>query len=332
MAVVRVCGVGAPLGSAGKKRAAPRALLPVDAGPRGGERRRPRGGRATAPWACPFSQHREKSGGGLLNLHCGCGIVRSTLERSRGLRLLPGPSGASWGLRLLPGPSGASWGLRLPPGPSGASWGLRLLPGALSLPAKPIWRWCGSVWVGAPWVRQGRSAQRPGRSFLSTPAREGRASAPPRRACDRPWACPFSQHREKSGGGLLNLHCGCGIVRSTLERSRGLRLLPGPSGPPGASGYSRGPLGPPGASGYSRGPLGPPGASGYSRGPFHSLLNRYGGGAGLCGWVRPWVRQGRSAQRPGRSFLSTPAREGRASAPPRRACDRPLGLSLLSTS
>ena len=65
----RWCGsvrVGAPLGSAGKKRAAPRALLPVDAGPRGGERRRPRGGRATAPWACPFSQHREKIGWGSL--------------------------------------------------------------------------------------------------------------------------------------------------------------------------------------------------------------------------------------------------------------------------
>ena len=176
----------------------------------------------------------------------------------------------------------------------------------------------------APWVRQGRSAQRPGRSFLSTPAREGASvGAPAAGVRPPPGLVPSLNIVKKSGGGLLNLHCGCGIVRSTLERSRGLRLLPGPLwgllGPPVTPGPS-------GASWGLRLLPGPSGASWGLRlllGPFHSLLNRYGGGAGLCGWVRPGVRQGRSAQRPGRSFLSTPAREGRASAPPRRACDRP---------
>ena len=171
---------------------------------------------------------------------------------------------------------------------------------------------------GAPSCRR-----RPARGERRRP-RGGRATAP--------WACPSLNIVKKSGGGLLNLHCGCGIVRSTLERSRGLRLLPGALwgllGPPVTPGALWGLLGPPVTPGALWGLLGPP----VTPGPFHSLLNRYGGGAGLCGWVRPWVRQGRSAQRPGRSFLSTPAREGRASAPPRRACDRPLGLSLLSTS
>ena len=268
----RWCGsvrVGAPLGSAGKKRAAPRALLPVDAGPRGGERRRPRGGRATAPWACPSLNIVKNRVGVSWNLHCGCGIVRSTLERSRGLRLLPGPSGASWGLRLLPGPSGASWGLRLLPGPSGASWGLRLLPGALSLPAKPIWRWCGSVRVGAPLGSAGKKRAAP-RALLPVDAgpRGGERRRPRGGRATAPWACPFSQHREKSGGGLLNLHCGCGIVRSTLERSRGLRLLPGPSGASWGLRLLPGPwglLGPPVTPGALWGLLGPPVTPG---GPF----------------------------------------------------------------
>ena len=129
-------------------------------------------------------------------------------------------------------------------------------------------------------------------------------------------------------GGPLGPPGASGYSRGLSGASWGLRLLPGPLGPPGASGYSRGSLGPPGASGYSRGPLGPPGASGYSRGPFHSLLNRYGGGAGLCGVGAPLGSAGKKRAAP-RALLPVDAgpRGGRASAPPRRACDRPLGLS-----
>ena len=116
-----------------------------------------------------------------------------------------GPSGASWGLRLLPG---ALWGLLGPPvtpgGPSGASWGLRLLPGALSLPAKPIWRWCGSVRVGAPLGSAGKKRAAPGRSFLSTPARGGRGvGAPTAGVRPPPGLVPSLNIVKKSGGGLL---------------------------------------------------------------------------------------------------------------------------------
>ena len=251
--------------------------------------------------------------------------MRSTLSGrgasgySRGPRGLPGASGysrglsgASWGLRLLPGPSGASWGLRLPRGPFHSL--LNRYGGGAGL--------CG--WV-RPWVRQGRSAQRPGRSFLSTPAREGRASAPPRRACDRPLGLSFSQHREKIGWGSLGI---CIVAAESCAARWSGR---------GASGYSRGPQGAswglrllPGLSGASWGlrlPLGPSGASWGLRllpGPFHSLLNRYGGGAGLCGWVRPLGSAGKKRAAP-RALLPVDAgprggerrrpRGGRATAP-----------------
>ena len=62
------------------------------------------------------------------------------------------------------------------------------------------------------------------------------------------------------------------------------------------------------------------------------LPNRPGAGAGLCGWVRPWVRQGRSAERPGRSLLPTPAREGASvSAPAAGGGSVPLIRSIKST-
>ena len=118
-----------------------------------------------------------------------------------------GPSGASWGLRLLPG---ALWGLLGPSGfsrgPSGASWGLRLLPGALSLPAKPIWRWCGSVRVGAPLGSAGKKRAAP-RALLPVDAgpRGGERRRPRGGRATAPWACPFSQHREKIGWGSLGI-------------------------------------------------------------------------------------------------------------------------------
>ena len=142
-----------------------------------------------------------------------------------------GPSGASWGLRLLPGalwgllgppvtpggplgPPGASgysrgalWGLLGPPvtprGPSGASWGLPVTPGGPFLPAKPIWRWCGSVRVRcAPGF--GREEARSAQALLPVDAGpRGASVGAPRRACDRPWAVPSLNIVKKSGGGLL---------------------------------------------------------------------------------------------------------------------------------
>ena len=62
------------------------------------------------------------------------------------------------------------------------------------------------------------------------------------------------------------------------------------------------------------------------------LPNRPGLGAGLWGRVRPWVRQGRSAERPGRFLLPTPAREGAsASAPAAGGGPVPLIRSIKST-
>ena len=162
-----------------------------------------------------------------------------------------GPSGASWGLRLLPG---ALWGLLGPPvtpggplgppgasgysrgslgppgasgysrGPSGASWGLRLLPGGPFLPAKPIWRWCGSVRVGAPLGSAGKKRAAPRRSFLSTPARGGERRRPAAGVRPPLGLVPSLNIVKKSGGVSWNLHCGCGIVRSTLGSRCGSRF------------------------------------------------------------------------------------------------------------
>ena len=183
--------------------------------------------------------------------------MRSTLERSRGLRLLPGAPGGFLGPPVTPGgslgPPGASGYSR---GPSGASWGLRLLPGALSLPAKPIWRWCGSVRVGAPLGSAGKKRAAPRRSFLSTPAREGASvGAPAAGVRPPPGLVPSLNIVKKSGGGLLE------SALWLRNRAQHVGAVAGPPVTPGAPG---GFLGPPVTPGGS---LGPPGASGYSRGP-----------------------------------------------------------------
>ena len=117
-----------------------------------------------------------------------------------------GPSGASWGLQLLRGLSGASWGLRLLPGgplgPPGASGYSR---GPFHSPAKPIWRWCGSVRVGAPLGSAGKKRAAPQALLPVDAGPRGRASAPRGRRATAPWACPFSQHREKIGWGSLGI-------------------------------------------------------------------------------------------------------------------------------
>ena len=176
-----------------------------------------------------------------------------------GLRLLLGPLWASWGLRLLLG----LWGLLGPPvtpgGPSGASWGLRLPRGPFT-PAKPdmaVVRVCAG---GCALGSAGKKRAAPGRSFLSTPAREGASVGAPAAGATAPLGLSSSLNIVKKSGGGLESDCGCGtcaarreapvapgkaLVRSGalwgwLPRGLpwGLRLLPGPSGaslgPPGA--------------------------------------------------------------------------------------------------
>ena len=145
------------------------------------------------------------------------GYSRGPSGASWGLRLLPGLSGASWGLRLLPGPlwgllgppvtPGALWGLLGPPVTPGALWGLLgppVTPGALSLPAKPIWRWCGSVRVGAPLGSAGKKRAAP-RALLPVDAgpRGGERRRPRGGRATAPWLVPSLNIVKKSGGGLL---------------------------------------------------------------------------------------------------------------------------------
>ena len=239
--------------------------------------------------------------------------MRSTLERSRGLQLLPG---ALWGLLGPPVTPGGPLGPPLGPPvtPEGALWGLLGPPVTPGGPFSLLNRYGGGAGlcgVGAP---LGSAGKKRAAALLPVDAGPRGRRRRPRGRATAPWACPFSQHREKIGWGSLGI-CIVAAESCAARWGRGASgywALWGLLGPPVTPGGPLGGLlGPPVTPG---GPLGPPGASGYSRGPF-SLLNRYGGGAGLCGVGAPLGSAGKKRAR-GRSFLSTPAREGRASAPP----------------
>ena len=261
MAVVRVCAGGcAPWVRQGRSAQRPgRSFLSTPAR-EGASVGAPAAGVRPPPGLVPSLNIVKKSGGGLLE------SALWLRNRAQHVGAVAGPPVTPGGPLGPPGASGypgALWGLLGPPVTPGAlwaSWGLRLLPGALSLPAKPIWRWCGSVRVGAPLGSAGKKRAAP-RALLPVDAgpRGGERRRPRGGRATAPWACPFSQHREKSGGGLLE------SALWLRNRAQHVGAVAGPPVTPGA-------LGPPGASGYSRGPLGPPGASGYPPGALWGLL------------------------------------------------------------